>query len=112
MDYVDSISYVVGEEYLDSWLLLSPDVYYKFDKPYGLIATVRVGSITYVASTAIDNGSFTKSMIAEIIRLYKSRRICLITSEESAQGMIRRYLSRYDFNFKVVDSVLYSYGGI
>ena len=110
MNYKSEILYIVGDEVLESWLQIIPEVFYKDGKPYGLVGSTRGrDGCLYVAATVTDVDSpFTIGMIREIIRLYKNNEICLITDVESKQDLIRRSLDRYEFSYEVKDGILYS----
>ena len=113
MDYETEILYIAGEEYGSQWVEIQPKVYYKDGEPYGLIGTVVGDSITYIASTARNvDDDFTIGMIRDIIRYYNSGKICLISGTLSRQDLIRRGLSRFDFEFKQDGNKMYAYGGI
>ena len=96
-----------------AWAELSPKLYYKHGEPYGLIGTTEgEDGILYIASMVGDVDSvFTNSMLKDIIRLYNTRKICLITDVESKQELIRRTLNRYDFTYSYQDGIMYSTGG-
>ena len=114
MNYIDSIAHVVGSDKRDSWMILSPTVYYRDGMPYGLIATlVKSDGVKYVASTVSNKElPFTIGMLRDIILMYKECRICLLTDVVEKQDMIRRCLDKYKFEYKYIDEVMYSYGGI
>ena len=43
----DIITEIVGEELAESWLLLKPKIYYKDDKPYGMVATIDINGALF-----------------------------------------------------------------
>ena len=96
-----------------AWAKLSPKVYYKDGKAYGLTGTVEgEDGILYVASMVEDvDAVYTIAMLKDIIRLYNARKICLITDVESKQELIHRTLNRYDFTYSYKDGIMYSTGG-
>ena len=96
-----------------AWATMNPKVYYKDGRPYGLIGTGEgEDGLLYVASMVEELDSvFTIAMLKDIIRLYNTRKICLITDVESKQELIRRTLNRYDFTYTYKDGVMYSTGG-
>lgn len=106
----EQIRLIVDECDVDSWVSLSPKIYYKDSKPYGLIGCRCIDGVVYIASTVVSpDKPFTKSMIKEIIRLYNNYKICLITDDKDYHEHMIKSLSRYEFRYEVVDGVLYSY---
>lgn len=107
------IAEIVGDKHADHWFDLEPTIYYKDDKPFGLMAFIDnpADFTRYIAATVknIDQ-NFTISMLKDIIIQYEARPICLITDVASKQELIRRVLSRYDFEFHYKDNVMFSYG--
>lgn len=95
------------------WAEMRPKVYYKNNKPYGMMATNIIDNIVYIAATTenIDD-TFTLSMIKDIIMMYKQNKICLVIDTESKQKLIRRALSRYKFTHEIKDGIMYSKGGL
>lgn len=112
MDYKSIIAQVVGNVHVNDWFKLEPKVYYKDDKPYGLIADIDKDGIKYLSCTVSNpENAFTVGMIRDIVQHYNNGMICLITDDDDYQDLIRRSLRRYNFEFFVNDGVLFSYGG-
>ena len=104
------ISEIVGIEYMQSWLDLSPTVYLKDGKPYGLIGYAEADGIKYVAATVPNpNDKFTISMIKDIMNLHSSGNICLVTDSTDHQEYMANILSRYNFRFEYKYGMMYSY---
>lgn len=97
-----------------AWAVMNPRVYYKKGKPFGLIGQAEgEDGILYLACMVEDvDKVFTIEMIKDIIRLYETRTICLITDVESKQELIRKALSRYNFTYAYKDGIMYSTGGL
>jgi hypothetical protein len=104
---------IVGKDYYNDWMLLSNHkIYYKNGKPYGVIATTTDDNCTvYIASSTISQQlPFTKSMISDIILMYRQNNIMLITDHKPSQAKIASLLSdRYGFSCEYIDGVLFSY---
>ena len=89
---------VVGEDTAPYWELLMPKVYYKDGKPHGVIGYTQEPTLTTVYSMSL-NDIFTVGMLRDIIRLYNSSNLCLITDSPDAFEHIKKVLGRYDFAF-------------
>ena len=107
---VDIITQIVDDVNVEGWVKLQPKVYYKDDKPYGLLATVQVDSVTVVASTVTNPDlPFTIGMLRDIKKLNANGKICLITDVESKQELIRNTLDKYGFRYEYRDGAMLSY---
>ena len=107
----EDIQEIVGEMYLQDWLLLSPTVYYKDGQPYGVIGTYYAhDDVQYIASSTRNPSiPFTKNMIRDIIRLYKQHSVCLISGDKDSWGRLASALSRYHFTYTYGEDVMYAY---
>ena len=113
---LEEIEIILGirgdEEIFDSWAHIAPKVFYRGDRPYGLIADMPIsnGNEIMVAAMARDNGDFTPAMIAWLVRLNRDNDITLITDDREAQPRIRALLGRHGFTFTYDgEDNLYSY---
>ena len=106
----DKIVSIVGKDLMPDWICLCPKVYYMGNKPYGLLAKLVKDDIIYIASTTISPSEpFTVGMLRDIIKVYKTDNICLITDDEDYQDKIMDTLSRYEFTFEFNENnVLFS----
>lgn len=97
-----------------AWVELSPKKYYKDGKLYGLVGTIRgKDDVLYIASMTVSiEEPFTKSMLRDIIKLYKKNTICLITDVKEKQELIRDTLKRYNFTYSYKNNIMYSKGGM
>jgi len=89
---------IVGVEHMPYWKLTPYRAYNKAGSPWGVITLHSSADLTVVISAAKEN-SFTVGMLRDIIRLYNHTSVCLVTDEESAQTMIAKVLSDYEFEY-------------
>jgi len=113
MNYKNIISEIVGDKYVDVWLKLKPKVYYKNNKPYGLMV-VSDGPDGYrsIATTCINvNYNFTIGMIRDIIYHYNESPICLISGTKDRHSTLVKALdSRFNFRYETVGDILFAFG--
>lgn len=113
MDYKNIISEIVGDKYVDDWLKLEPKVYYKDNKPYGLMSiTDNQDGYKYIATTCIDvNYNFTIGMIRDIIHHYNQSPICLISGTKYRHSILIEALdSKFNFRYETVGDILFAFG--
>jgi len=110
---LNEIEQIVSAKYAHQWHGLKPTVYYKKGKPTGLIAKFYLESedCLYLACTTSEpDMPFTKSMLCDILSLYKQQNICLTTGHIPSQAKIASLLTkRYGFTVEYRDDVMYSY---
>lgn len=114
MDYKNIISEIIGDKNIvDIWVSLKPKVYYKNNKPFGLITTYNSeDGYKYLATACIDvNYNFTIGMIRDIIRYYKKEPICLVSNTKNRHKIIIKALNtRFKFTHKTTGNTLFSFG--
>lgn len=96
---LEEVERIVGEQHAASWYMMKPDVYYRHNEPYGLIATVWKDDWMFIASCAIGDQPFTKSMIRDIISLKDNYNIVLVTTGIINHDRIKNHLLKFNFNF-------------
>jgi len=102
---------IVGFDEFHSWAIIDPDVYLKDGEAYGLIARASsANGIDYLASTVRSPELlFTVGMLKDIIKVIKSKNLCIITDDKNYIEPMKKALSRFDMRFVVEDDILYSY---
>ena len=109
MNDLEMIESIVGE-HAPSWLTLSPKIYYKDGQPYGLVGTREVDGITYIGATSPSpEMNFTGAMLRDVLRMIRSKNVCIITDTAEYVKSMRSTLDRYNMRHVMVDGMLYSY---
>ena len=107
----EAIRHIVKEDkFINDWVQLNPKVFFKNDKPYGLIAHYFSNDTFYIASTTSEPSQpFTKEMIKWIMMLNNLNDIVIITDLPEYFDKIRKLLETRGFTITVEDGVMYSF---
>ena len=102
---IDEIKEIVGEDNYRDWVMLQPKVFYKNNKPYGLIAEID----GLVASTTKDPTlHFTIEMLQYLYAINAHKDITLITDNPDYFEHIKALLQPRGFKFTIKDNILFS----
>jgi hypothetical protein len=88
---LDYLEYIVGDVYLPYWSNLDYKIFFKDDKPYGVIAI----SDGYVMSATKNDSKFTLSMFKYILQLHKSGERLDIIFNDTNKDNISTILLKY-----------------
>ena len=101
----DEIAQIVPPGVLEDWIAVKPKVFYKNNKPYGLIGEVN----GLVASTTSEPSlPFTIEMLQYLYKINEKKAITLITDDPDYFDHIMSLLQHRGFEFEVKDNILYS----
>ncbi len=104
MLYQDKIAMIVGKKLMPDWIAINPKIYYWDGEPYGLIGKVKSDdTIVLACTTSSPEEPFTIGMLRDIIGVYKTNDICLITDGKEYHNRIKNTLNRYGFEYVIND---------
>ena len=114
MTSIEEIRYILnGDDSYEHWISLNPTVYYKDNKPYGLIALVEYDGILHIASTVYGvHNKFTLGMYKDIIKLNNTQKICILFENNSINTKeIASLLEKYEGHSMYIKDHVYWYNG-
>ena len=102
---IEQIEQIVPADQVIYWEMIEPKVFYKDDKPYGLVAEVD----GLIASTTKNPSlPFTVGMLTHIYHINKTKDIIVITDDPDYFETIKTALEPRGFSFTLKDNILYS----
>jgi len=111
----DEIKQVVGEEYAPDWCRIHTKVFYKNNKPYGLVGTrgcPKEGRVLIASTTKDPEDPFTTNMYKYMLNINKRFPVTLITDMPEYQEKVRQGLAHQGFTFYYEDDIMYSKRGV
>lgn len=88
MTRYDDILYIAGSDYADKWYETDCKIYHKDNIPYGLVLFDEFiyqdgSSLLIVRSCSKNNGKFTKSMFADMLKAVNERSSAIVVDKVS-----------------------------
>lgn len=106
----DEIYAIVGSKYLQSWIDIKPEIFYKDMLPFGLIGYTVEHDIATIASTTVSpERPFTMSMSKRLRLINREHNILLITDVVEYHNTVRTALEPHGFTFSYEEDIMFSY---